>query len=205
MSEKILRPHSPTDGSTSTSLLAKVRARDPEAWERLVAAYGPLVYRWCRQAGLQAEDAADVLQETFRSALTGIDGFHKTRPTDSFRAWLRTVTRTRVADHFRRAATQPQATGGDSAQRRLAEVPEPLFDESVFDAPVDRLLVIRRLLDVLQTEFNPATWQAFWRVTVANEATDSVARALNLSVPAVRQANYRVRRRLREELGDLGE
>ena len=192
-------------GSTSSGLLAKVRARDPQAWERLVAAYGPLVYRWCRQAGLRAEDAADVLQETFRSALTGIDGFSKSRNTDSFRAWLRTVTRTRIADHFRRAAKQPEAAGGDSAQRRLAEVPEPLFDESASDAPADRLLVIRRLLDVLQTEFTPATWQSFWRVTVANEPTESVARELNLSVPAVRQANFRVRRRLREELGDLEE
>src|SRR5258708_5412947 len=93
-------PPALSSGSTSSGLLSKVRACDPQAWERLVATYGPLVYRWCRQAGLQEEDAADVLQETFRSALVGIDGFHKIRPTDSFRAWLRAVTRTRVADHF---------------------------------------------------------------------------------------------------------
>ena len=205
MSENKPHPDSRTEESTSTSLLAKVRTGDPQAWEHLVAVYGPLVYRWCRQSGLRAEDAADVLQETFRSALIGIDGFHKTQPSDSFRAWLRTVTRTRVADHFRRAATQPQAAGGDSAQRRLSEIPDLVLDESTTDVPSDRLLLIRRILDVLQTEFAPATWQAFWRVTVAKEPTDSVARELNLSVPAVRQANYRVRRRLREELGDLGE
>ena len=61
------------------------------------------------------------------------------------------------------------------------------------------------MLDALQSEFNPSTWQAFWRVTVGGEATDSVAGDLNLSVAAVRQANYRVRRRLREELGELGD
>src|SRR5436309_658081 len=47
-------------GSTSTSLLARLRARDRDAWSRLAKLYGPLVYGWCRRRGLRAEDAADV-------------------------------------------------------------------------------------------------------------------------------------------------
>src|SRR5262249_61127710 len=34
--------------STSRSLLERVRADDPAAWERLVGLYSPLVYHWCR-------------------------------------------------------------------------------------------------------------------------------------------------------------
>ncbi len=37
-----------TSSSTSTSLLRRVKARDPDAWQRLVNLYGPLVYRWAR-------------------------------------------------------------------------------------------------------------------------------------------------------------
>ena len=48
--------------STSSSLLMRVKGRDPDAWQRLVNLYGPLVYRWAREAGLQDSDAADVMQ-----------------------------------------------------------------------------------------------------------------------------------------------
>src|SRR5262249_40117518 len=75
-------------GSTSTSLLQRLRARDPVAWERLCQIYGPLVYRWARSSGLQDTDAADVVQEVFRSVAVSLDHFHHDAPTDSFRGWL---------------------------------------------------------------------------------------------------------------------
>ena len=37
--------------------------------------YGPLVYRWTREGGLQPEDAADVVQEVFRSLIGAIERF----------------------------------------------------------------------------------------------------------------------------------
>ena len=46
-------------------LLAKVKCREPDAWRRLVELYALLIYRWCRSAGLQPTDAADVSQEVF--------------------------------------------------------------------------------------------------------------------------------------------
>ena len=57
------RPSS--EGSISTSMLERVKVHEPEAWERLVALYGPVVY-WCaRESGIEAEDAADIVQEVF--------------------------------------------------------------------------------------------------------------------------------------------
>ncbi len=56
--------------SISTSLLEQVRADRPEAWERLVDLYSPLIYRWCRQAGMAEHDAADLLQEVFSAVLS---------------------------------------------------------------------------------------------------------------------------------------
>ena len=49
--------------STPYSLLLAARDGQPEAWNRLVHLYGPLVYRWSRRAGLQSSDAADITQD----------------------------------------------------------------------------------------------------------------------------------------------
>ena len=39
------------------SLLVRLKSENPEAWRRLADLYGPVVYEWCRRAGLQAADA----------------------------------------------------------------------------------------------------------------------------------------------------
>jgi RNA polymerase sigma-70 factor (ECF subfamily) len=60
-----------------------------------------------------------------------------------------------------------------------------------------------RALAQVQTEFEASTWQAFWRSVVDGIATDEVARELQTSAAAVRQARSRILRRLRQQLGDL--
>ena len=50
---------------TSTSLLRRASSGEGEAWQRLVSLYAPVVYRWCRQWGLQPADAENVGQEVF--------------------------------------------------------------------------------------------------------------------------------------------
>ena len=51
--------------STSASLIQSVKAADTDAWQRLADLYGPVVYAWCRQAGLTQVDTADVAQNVF--------------------------------------------------------------------------------------------------------------------------------------------
>ncbi len=73
-----------------------MQARDPEAWRRLIAIYTPLIYGWCRQCGLQAEDAADIGQEVFSAVAGNREGFCGEGPNASFRGWLWTITRNNV-------------------------------------------------------------------------------------------------------------
>ena len=79
-------------GSTSSSLLERLKARDPEAWRRLIELYTPLIYGWCRQCGLQAEDVADIGQEVFSAVAANQEGFRRDAPGASFRGWLWTIT-----------------------------------------------------------------------------------------------------------------
>ncbi len=62
-------------GSTSSSLLNRLREGESEAWQRLARLYTPLVYAWCRRFHLSGEDTADVLQEVFRAVHGGLSSF----------------------------------------------------------------------------------------------------------------------------------
>lgn len=197
----------PPSSGTSRSLLERVRADDPLAWERLVALYAPLVLHWCRRWDLQDEDAADIFQEVFQAVATHIAAFRKEKPGDTFRGWLRTITHNKVRDHFRRLGREPAGVGGTDAHLRLCQLPAPDAapeEESVVEEKAERQLFYRAL-DLIRAEFADRTWQAFWRTTVEGQAAKDVADDLAMSPGAVRVAKSRVLQRLREELGDLFE
>lgn len=190
-------------GSTSSSLISRVKSRDEQAWRRLVQLYGPLLGFWLRRAGLQSADAHDVFQEVFQAVARGIEHFQRDRPGDSFRAWLRTITRNKLTDHFRRRGVEPVGAGGSEALRRLdglAAPPESLPDEAEEEALHQLRL---RAMELIRGEFEPKTWEMFWRVTVGGQAAKDVAADLDVTASTVRVAKSRVLRRLREELEDL--
>jgi RNA polymerase sigma-70 factor (ECF subfamily) len=191
-----------SSGATSPSLLLQLKANQPEAWGRLVDLYAPLVYHWCKRAQLTPEDAADVFQEVFRSVAEHIKDFRRDRASDTFRGWMRTITRNKVHDLFRRRAGQAAAAGGTDAQLRLLAVPDPLAEED----PSDQQLLHQQLhatLEAIRGEFEVRTWQAFWLVQMEGRNTGDVGGELGMTTAAVRKARLRVLQRLRLELGEL--
>jgi RNA polymerase sigma-70 factor (ECF subfamily) len=192
---------SATPGSTASQLLAQVKANEGPAWQRLAALYTPLVYSWARRAGLQTEDAADVVQEVFRAVLTHIGGYeHGPRP-GSFRAWLWTITRNKLNDHWRGQQRQPRAAGGTDAQQRLQQLPDLDPDSAVEPAGTGGL-VLRRALELIRGHFEERSWHAFWGVTIEGRSPADVAADLGMSVNAVYVARSRILAYLRQELGD---
>src|SRR5580704_88537 len=111
--------------ATSRSLLARVQADEPSAWERLVQLYAPLVLHWCRRSRLQEQDVADIFQDVFQAVVAHVAGFHKEREGDTFRGWLRRITQNKLRDHFRKLGRDVQGVGGSSARDRLAQLPQP--------------------------------------------------------------------------------
>ena len=203
MTEFSIRPNRTTNSAepqTSSSLIMRVRQQDAEAWRRFVKLYGPLVYRWSRQCGIQPSDAPDIVQDVFRALLNNLERFRLDRPGDKFRAWLWTITKNKVRDHFRRRVTRPGPIGGTDAQHQFQQVPEATPGEpSLSDAQAENLLV-HRAIDLIRGEFADKTWQAFWRATVDGQTAADIAEDLGMTKGAVRQARYRVLRRLRQEL-----
>jgi RNA polymerase sigma-70 factor (ECF subfamily) len=198
-------PSSPSS-TISSSLLERIRGRQPDAWRRLVCLYGPVVYRWCRQYNVARDDAPDLVQEVFSAVALHIDGFQRRQPGDSFAAWLRTVTHNVVRGHFRARHDRPVAQGGTDAQQRFLQVPElPEMTGPVEprDPQEASGLIMPIGLELVRAGFENRTWEAFRRVVIDRQSSAQVAMEMGMSVVAVYQAKSRVLRRLRQELDGL--
>ncbi len=189
---------------TRSSLLQRASQRDALAWRELVDLYGPLVAHWCRRFSLDQHSSADCVQDVFAAVAVALDQFLPQRESGSFRAWLWTITRNKLRDHFRRSTRSAVATGGSTAMGLMQQVIDPSAvpdDEPTGDLQLQQL-TSRALLQV-QSEFESRTWQAFWRSVVDGIATSEVARELEMSEATVRQSRSRILRRLRQQLGDV--
>ena len=216
--------------SVSTSMLGRVQQMHPDAWARLVIVFGPIVYRWARQAGLKGSDAADVVQDVFVAVARNVARFEPQKSHASFRSWLATITRNRVRDCFRKQQQSPDGFGGTEALHRFQNLVDPnavdFFEESkrllisepeegaaAADPPDDLELSISlnsldrrlpaRVLEIVKAECDPRTWQAFWLTTIHGDSAAAVAERLEMSVASVYQAKSRILRRLRKQIQEL--
>jgi RNA polymerase sigma-70 factor (ECF subfamily) len=192
----------PDNRRTSRSLLQRARDRQPGAWERLMGLYGPFVRHWCRLGRVAGQDVADVTQEVFARAFASLDNFTHHRPTDTFRGWLRTITRRRILDYYRRERRHIAAAGGSAAQGLLLDHPDiPLAPDAEERQLCDQLY--DHCLEFVRGEFEPRSWQMFWRTVVDDQPSATVAAELGVSPTAVRQARSRILRRIREEVDEV--
>ena len=190
--------------STSLTLLERLLDNDPEAWRTMVRLYTPLLYHWCARGGVRGADAEDVVQEVFRAAVSSLDRFRRERPGDSFRAWLRGITRNMLLVHFRRASRQPQASGSSDVYAQLEAVADPAPTDFLEEDPPSELEAHRRrALELVRGQVEERTWRAFWLTAIEGHAPAEVAASLGVSPTAVRMAKSRVLHRLKEQFGEL--
>jgi RNA polymerase sigma-70 factor (ECF subfamily) len=195
--------HLGSEDATSRSLLRRASANDPDAWQRLVSLYSPLVIHWCRQRGVPQDDLPDLVQDVFAAVASGLAAFQHNRPGGTFRGWLRGIAQHKLGDHFRRG--RACAEGGSEALNRLREVPveDDVPDLSDADNDAEVAALYRRAVEQVRIQFEERTWQAFWKVAMEDRSPSDVASELGISSNNVRQAKSRVLRRLKEELGEL--
>jgi RNA polymerase sigma-70 factor (ECF subfamily) len=183
--------------TTPVSLLQRLRQPGQrEAWSRFVDLYGPLLLYWARRAGLSEEDAADAVQDLFIRLVEELPRFTYD-PGRRFRGWLYTVARNHLRNRLTRSRHVPIA--GDASPDDLPG-PDPAAD--VWERE-HRQFLVRRALEVMRADFEPATVQACWQLVVEGRPAAEVGAALGLSANAVYLARLRVLRRLRQELEGL--
>ncbi len=185
--------------STSVSLLRRLQsAGSHDDWLRFSKLYAPLVFHWGRSQGLDANLAADLVQDVMAKLVVKLRDFEYD-PKLKFRAWLRTVSVNQARDLWRSenkhktsdltAQGDPEHPGGNAVD---------LFDQQEYCA-----FLVTRGRDLIRSEFAPITWEACWKYAVEGRSAGEVAQELGITANAVRIAKCRVFARLRKELEGL--
>ncbi len=140
-----------------------------------------------------------MIQEVFQGVFQGIARFERNKPGQSLRGWLWTITRNKISDHFRRQQQEPAGAGG--VTEFFDQLPSPDDPDESPEAIASE--IAHRALSLIQTDFEPKTWQAFWAVAVEGLSPAETAAQLQLTSAAVYKAKSRVLARLRLELDGL--
>lgn len=184
--------------TTSASLLERLRRPgEPEAWPRFVQLYTPLLLHWAYRLGLPHPDAADLVQDVLTHLVRQLPLFTYD-PRRRFRGWLWTITVNQW--RLQRRRRQPAIPTDDLDGLEEMAVPDGV--EALAEAEYHQYLT-GRALRLMQVEFQPTTWKAFWECVAVGRSAAEVGSELGLSVAAVYAAKSRVLRRLREELEGL--
>ncbi len=183
---------------TDVSLLERVRKTgDEAAWGAFAQVYTPLIETWLRAKGMTSGFAADVRQEVLLVVLRELPGFEHNRRTGAFRNWLRQVTANQLRAFWRKENRAAQARGPEflALAEQLEDHDSELSRE--FNLQHDRY-VLEKLLELIEAQFQRNSVSAFREVVLKGRDASEVAESLGMTVNAVRIAQSRVLRKLRE-------
>lgn len=196
--------------ATRGSLLARLRQwDDAEGWREFFDTYGDLLYRFAVRSGLDAAAAQDAVQEVMLAVAKQMPQFRYDPAKGSFRAWLYTQARWRIADSLRRRQrdnlTEPfSSIEGRSHAENAATTAEPVIDplEAVWDAEWRDNQLTRALAQV-KTLVSPRQFQMFQLAAIKGWDMTEITRTLKVRRAQVYMAKMRVGRLLRRELARL--
>ncbi len=182
---------------TSLSLLDRL-CQEPDAasWDRLIAAYSPLLRKWIDRYEVQAADADDLVQDVLVVVMRELPSFRHNQQRGAFRTWLRRIVVNRLRNFWRRRGRVARHDGGD-LMGRIDELEDPNSQGSLlWDREHDRHLALQ-ILALLELRFTESTRGAFRRLVLDDADADQVAAEFGLSLNAVFTAKSRVLRELR--------
>jgi|TARA_B100000401_G_scaffold421381_1_gene347573 RNA polymerase sigma factor (sigma-70 family) len=193
---------------TRSSLIQRLKATiNGESWEEFFHTYWELIYNVARRAGLSEADAQDIVQETILKVHNSLDRFEYNRKRGTFKGWLRTVTRSRLNDFFKKqqrrpALNQPLEEAADELQN--LEDPEGPEIEKIWDEEWNRNL-IQAALSRTKKLSSPKQFQIFKCHYIDEWTVRETCRTLGVNAAQVYMAKQRVGKIFREAVETLQE
>jgi RNA polymerase sigma-70 factor (ECF subfamily) len=165
---------------------------DPRAFAPLYDRYAVAIYRFCYRKVGDADVANDLTAQIFVKA---IERIHRYQPREgaTFRSWLFAIARNTITDRWRRHRPTHSLEPVAGSLVDHAPGPEHLAIEQ------DDLAHLTHLLEAL-----PERQRAIVELRLAGLTTAEIMATLNMTEPAVKSAQVRAYRRLRELMSPQG-
>jgi len=203
-------PSAPTDSiPTRQSLLARMKDWDDQkSWQDFFNTYWRLIYAVALQAGLNASEAEEVVQETVLVVARKIADFKNDPAFGSFKSWLMVITRRRIADQFRRRPPVTESThrrpDGTTRTGTIERVPDPasLQLDHIWEEQWEKNLFSVAMENV-KNRVSPKQFLLFQEQVLKELPAPKVAQKYDLNLAQVYMARYRVSRLLKKELRKL--
>ena len=189
---------------TRSSLINRLKATiNGESWNDFFNTYRNLIFNVARRAGLSEADAEDIVQETIVKVHKSLERFQYDRNRGSFKGWLCSVTRSRLAEHFKKQQKRLPLNQpfDDSNGNPTAEVPDPkgLELERIWDEEWQKNL-IQTALTRLKRTVSPKQFQIFKCHCIDEWSVKEVCKTLNVNRAQVYMAKQRVGKLFKQEL-----
>ncbi|MGW3206643.1 ECF subfamily RNA polymerase sigma factor, BldN family [Streptomyces sp. NPDC001135] len=185
------RPAADSDSARMMDLVERAQAGEAEAFGRLYDQYSDTVYRYIYYRVGGRATAEDLTSETFLRALRRIGTF--TWQGRDFGAWLVTIARNLVADHFKSSRFRLEVTTGEMLDANEVErSPEDSVLESLSNAAL--LDAVRRL--------NPQQQECVTLRFLQGLSVAETARVMGKNEGAIKTLQYRAVRTLARLLPD---
>ena len=185
------RPAADSDSARMMDLVERAQAGEAEAFGRLYDQYSDTVYRYIYYRVGGKATAEDLTSETFLRALRRIGTF--TWQGRDFGAWLVTIARNLVADHFKSSRFRLEVTTGEMLDANEVErSPEDSVLESLSNAAL--LDAVRRL--------NPQQQECVTLRFLQGLSVAETARVMGKNEGAIKTLQYRAVRSLARLLPD---
>jgi RNA polymerase sigma-70 factor (ECF subfamily) len=171
--------------------LDRARTGDASAFDAIVETHTPALYRLAYRLTGNAQDAEDVVQETFVRAYTRLDEY---AGEEHLEAWLRRATANRAVDLLRRRARWREA-GGETIDHLGSSSPGP--ERGALDGEVRG-----RVAETLE-ELSPRERVAFLLRHVEGRSIAEIGQVLGTGTSATKNHIFRAVRKMRQALEPL--
>jgi RNA polymerase sigma factor (sigma-70 family) len=178
---------------TDAELVARCAARDERAWSELVVRYRRLVHAIPSRAGLSADDAEEIFQETFARLATQIGSL---QDGDRVRAWIVTTARRLTIDLIR---SRISARRLRDSVIRLDELSPPAADLPSFEIEqLEEQHLVRRALARLDVR-SRRVLEVFFYAPGERPNYREIAKELGMAVGSLGPTRARCLQKLRNE------
>ena len=189
---------------TRSSLINRLKATiNGKSWEDFFQTYWELIFNVARRAGLSEADAQDIVQETIVKVHKSLDRFQYNRDRGSFKGWLCAVTRSRLAEYFKKQKKRLPLNQpfDDSTRNPTIEVADPrhLELEQIWDEEWQKYL-IQTALTRLKRTVSPKQFQIYKCHCIDEWSVKEICKALNINRAQVYMAKQRVGKLFKAEL-----